>query len=916
MKPVKLTICAFGSYADTQEIDFEKLWEHGLYLICGDTGAGKTTIFDAITFALYGDASGTSGRTDKHLRSIYAPDTLRTRVTLTFLHQGRTYTVERCPGYAAAHRKTPYLEEVVLTLPDAPPITRVKEANAVLEDLLGLNKAQFRQVAMIAQGEFRQVLTADTKSRKNQLRKLFNTGKYALLEEKLSDEVKRQRAENAALERDMRTELTRAECEADDPAAGQLAEIRGDAHKMHLADDVLAALIRQDEARLAELASAQEEKRKLLDALSERKRKALERVEAAKSLADKEEEAKITDANLTAAAAALQEARSRENEADRLTQEAAAITARMGDYDDLERLRSLVQEAARELASHLTKQELAQKEAARLTALCEGMQREYDGLAGCGEEMLRQQQRLDDIGRALKELEDLQGALTKSARAEKDARQKFAAWTQADQVRIAAQAAYEQSRLLWQNQQAWQLSRELTEGLPCPVCGSVHHPQKAQEPQNAVGQDDFERCEKARDEANQAEREARRGYDLTRQRYEQLWGDTSERAQKALGSDDAAALDSRMAQRGTELASAKDAADAAYKTAEAGKTRRETLHLELTRKQAERDAQRTEADAQDKAVSAWAAKDKERREQFEQRANSLAFKTREEAQTRHDLLISRAKGIRDAIRKAEETHRRLSEEAKGLAGVISEKRAQLADMPNIDPAQATADHAAAQAQWQSANAMQQRLALRHSKNSDVRARVHALRDELAASVEKLSWLEMLDRTAGGNQLRQAKVHLETWVQMAWFDRILHAANLRLQDMTGSAYQLRRDQGGHQGESGLDLAVVDYINGKTRSVNSLSGGESFLASLALALGMSDVIAQQEGGIKLDALFVDEGFGSLDEELLRQAVGVLQGLSDGSRLVGVISHVQELRDRIDAKIVVSKKANGGSTARIVV
>lgn len=275
-----------------------------------------------------------------------------------------------------------------------------------------------------------------------------------------------------------------------------------------------------------------------------------------------------------------------------------------------------------------------------------------------------------------------------------------------------------------------------------------------------------------------------------------------------------------------------------------------------------------------------------------------------------------AANLEGAIAEADAAHRQATEDEKAHRGQAEAYRSQLAALPEYDLDAIAAQISTANDERKKLAETQRALLLRIERNRRAQHQISGARASLAAEDARLSWLSALTRTASGRLEGREKVMLETYVQMACFERILRHANRRMKNMSRGQYELVRASAADnkRSQTGLELNVRDYVNDTERPVASLSGGEAFLASLSLALGMSDEIQAQEGGVELDVLFVDEGFGSLDDELLQIAVNTLKSLGENNRLVGVISHVAELRERIDRKIIVRKATDGTSKAHI--
>ncbi len=925
MRPLHLTMSAFGSYAGLQELDLTRLGESGLYLICGDTGAGKTTIFDAITYALYdapsggGESKADALRSTKMLRSMYASPSTPTFVTLRFLHHEQEYTIRRSPAYMRPKLRGDGLVEekpaAELTMPDGTVIAD-RSVNSRLVELLGLNREQFKQVSMIAQGEFRELLKADTDKRITLFRDLFSTMNYARLQDHLAQDAAEQKRICDEHRRTIRDALRTVECTDSASAAESIAALREDALPPAEADSIIASLISEDEAaesaahaRMAALESTAAE-------LARQQDQALHRLELMRQLSQTEAQIAQDTVFITAAEQALAAARSRQEEALRYIAEAATLDARMPDYDRLE----AVQREQAALSSAITK---AKSDHDKLAASIEQMtqaiaaaREEQIKLSGCAVESERLRQSCDEAERLIVELDALLQSHGKLINARRNTHILMQAWQSAVQATSAAQARYQQLSAAWFSQQAGHLAKEcLMPGQPCPVCGSTAHPQPAKLPDSAVEKTDVEAAEQSRDKAQQAESRAHRAYEVAQTEAQQMEDQLRE---KAAFLDVLTLEDLPAAAQANRLSAAAqlDAARKALRDAQQGAARHAAISTALPQQEAALASAQAQQQATASALAAQQAKLAGLTEQAAALSASLAHPDKKAAQAHIIHLRKTAANIDHAITEADTTHRQAVEEAKARLGQAEAYRSQLTDLPEYDLDAIKVQIAAANDERKQRAEAQRALLLRIDRNRQAQRQITTARKALIAEDSRLSWLSALARTANGRLEGREKIMLETYVQMACFERILRHANRRMKSMSRGQYELVRASAADnkRSQTGLELNVRDYVNDTERPVASLSGGEAFLASLSLALGMSDEIQAQEGGVELDVLFVDEGFGSLDEELLRVAVSTLKSLGENNRLVGVISHVAELRERIDRKIIVSKAADGTSKARI--
>lgn len=1097
MRPLKLTVSAFGPYAGKVVMDLERLGEQGLYLVTGDTGAGKTTIFDAITYALYGEPSG-SDRDPSMLRSKYAQPETPTQVELVFSYGGKIYTVRRNPEYERPAKKgggtTIQKADAELVLPDGRLVTKAREVNREITGIIGLDRSQFSQIAMIAQGDFRKLLQADTKSRQEIFREIFKTRYYMVFQEKMKSEAGGLQRDCEAARASVQQYIGGVVCQEDDLLRPKVLKAQAGELPLQETVELIQRLIDQDQAEetrrqealdrldgalkeasalLGKAQEAQKVGEKLEQAQRERE-ELLPQVEMARNALQAEQERMPRQEAIGKELAALetelpryQELSRQEDDLAALVESIAALEENCGRQEEARTAQAQSLEAWRQeldaLASVdadrerlLREREQAESRKAALTALNTQVEQWQTCLQRLGEgqrqrEKLEQQKtelsaRLAEEKEVLKAAQEsflatagLSGEKQELLHHQERARERQQALSRLltgldeyDAEESALQAArriYEQVRAqseqmeetyrrknrAFLDEQAGVLAQSLTEGQPCPVCGALHHPAPAQLSGGASTEAELEEAKAAWEAAQQAAQEASMAagtqraalkerekqliqamadhidsptLDTAREQLtacqEDVLGDLT-RLHQALMDLEAqlvhrAELEQEIAHREEVLTELEGQAaklqetinlaevdqsalcgqqrqleDALCRDLSAhlencpleaaptaitqalteimGKTallaeREQALADKLRRKQelgqqipvAEQELRRLEETAAKvrEELAGARSRQKEMAGQIQARRDKLPFPNEESAREKITVLREEHQSLTHALALAQET---ASERQKELAAAD----AAMEELRRLLESAQTVDVEALQQQSQD-------LARQRTEESEAQKAVHtrlvtnqtALNHirERAADLEKLEeryrWMRALSNTVNGNLTGKEKIALETYIQMTFFDRILQRANLRLLVMSGGQYELkrRREAENNRSQSGLELDVIDHYNGSERSVKSLSGGESFKASLSLALGLSDEVQSAAGGIRLDTMFVDEGFGSLDEESLAQAIRALTGLTEGNRLVGIISHVSELKEKIEKQIIVTKEKTGGSRVEIVV
>ena len=906
MRPLKLTMSAFGPYAGQTTVDFDALGTTGLYLITGDTGAGKTTIFDAIAYALYGEASGET-RESSMLRSKYAEPETPTFVELTFANGGERYTVRRNPEYTRPKTRgtgtTVQKADAELTMPDGRVITKTREVTAAVTEVIGVDRAQFSRIAMIAQGEFRRLLLAQTDERKAIFRQIFRTGKYLALQNRLKDDAAALEKTCGELVAALRSTAETIGC--DDPDA------LPDAEDTDALLTALDALIDADADARAQANTKHEQTKaqhaRLLTELG--KAQAVEQARA--ELKTAEADLQQAQHEQAAARAALDTAEAKQPDMEQLLQDIARLQDALSQYEQLDKQRAQAKAAREALEEKTAALEQARAQAQATEQTCKSARAqltEQPKLAVAAEQTAQEQNAAEQRCKTLTELDRQRKRCAELQKKLEAAQEKYTRAAGAAQAALAHYSALDA--------QAGILARTLTPGQPCPVCGATEHPCPAAAPEQTPdaaarkrAKADSERAQRDAEERS-AEAAALRGQlTAVREALETACAaltpplDPKTLAQTLLALQEKATQDARCC-----------AGRLAEQRAQLDKL--QTLADGLSEQEAELQQQRDAIRAGETDCAARAARCDELDAAAANRAAELphadsgaAKAALTQAQTQHEAL-------RQALDTAQKQHAAAQAKCAQLRGKIATLHTQTDAAPaaDIDALQAQCDALSARidALQSQMNALDTRL----QQNRTARARLDTQRQEYDAAHERWQWVHALAATANGAIPGQEKITLEAFLQAAYFDRILGRANTRLLIMSGGQYELRRCEraGDNRSQTGLELEVVDHYNGTARSVKTLSGGETFAASLSLALGLSDEVQSSAGGVQLEAMFVDEGFGSLDSEALQQALTALVGVSGGCRIVGIISHVAELKERIDRQIIVTKDRSGGSRVQV--
>lgn len=970
MRPIHLRFAAFGPYAGQTDIDFTR-FEDGLFLVCGPTGSGKTTLFDAICFALYAHASGNTRTTDS-FKSHYASAEQLCFVEFTFSLEDKIYHIRRIPRQPVySKRKKEMIESggtVELTLPNGEVLSG-REANAHIEQLLGLSCEQFRKIVMLAQGEFRRFLDASSKEKQEIFRQIFRTDLYEQFTLRLGTQTDQLERQGESARQTSLSMMQQLDC-TEDPELEQLISAsepspqtvcqhltqslaQGQQQLQALEQDAslfeqqLTQLDLEQAQQLWQLFQSRQALNEQLSALHaqspaiERSRQQLSRLEQLSALLPSY--TLLTDCRQRT----VQKQQQLKQAHQQLEQHQATLLQAQQDFLQVEVLSAKREHLARD--SQQISQQIAQSK--RLSQLQQSLVQE--------QQQLEKAKRSVVLCRLLLQRAEQNASCQQLQKAQQLHRQVALLYQQLEQVEMKKKQLETCRRQLEQAQMAAQLAQDLQEGSPCPVCGAVHHPQPAKwledrpvEPQQL--------------EALEAQRLELFGQ-LSSQKA--LLAQLMEALPAAANPDELSALKaqledslSRLQQQIEQLIPAAKVSQPRYfdreylsnqilpmQQQEASHQRAlELLHQEqaalaeqlgIANLQPFNGAEQLEEQLMqmNRQQSQLSQQIRQYTERYQQASTRGAQLEQQHAQLTEDTQVLQCQLAALETDFSQQLHaQQLDTEADFLAlrsqleqipllkQQIEQHSAQLLSCsvklsqlneqignrtpPDLDALRE--QHSAVSSQLEQTRTQLRQLSQRQALNNRLMQGIQQLSEQLEQLGKEYELVGGLHRLCSGKNPQ--RLSFESFVLTSYFEQIVAAANLHLWQMSMGRYQLLRKKERSRGNtsSGLDLEIMDSYTGLPRHVSTLSGGESFETSLALALGLAEVVQQNAGGIQIQTMFVDEGFGSLDPQSLDSAIQTLTGLREEGRLVGIISHVPQLYERIPARIVVTSSINGSS------
>lgn len=956
MKPLKLTMSAYGSYAGVEVIDFSQI-DHGIFLITGDTGAGKTTIFDAIVYALF-DRSSAGAREPSDMRSQYAAADVPTYVEFTFSYgkdsgagDAQIYTIRRNPKYSRISKrrdKDGNLKETVeqpsveLTMPDGKQfVGKVRETNEKIVEIVGLDADQFTQIAMLAQGEFMKLLQAPSNKRKEIFGRIFDTKIYWQLQEYLKREAKSRYIELEDNKKYCEIELKAVKNTAFiDNITGGIESVDDKPDEYVFTDINGTELLQQIETLIHKGESAAADKNNSLAEMQNR----------INDIKDGLDKATVYNGSLTNLAKAV----AQKVEIEEKKQYIEDLKSKVKNAQKAEKVsvsekkciehQTMIKECNGRICEYEKQQENIKNELIKL----EESKEAYENKRKQREpELLAQIAALDEEMPLYEELKKLneelgirQKKLENSAKKEATEKKRL----EAEQVKLVEKhkitvgmlEEYQRLNDMFIAEQAGIMAASLQEGMPCPVCGSTTHPDKRKLSDSDVSQAVVNHAKAKWQEADKEEIKCSENIDILKSGLEDISAATRQistlcegikirleghRARLRYDSDVQAKL--HKTELEAEYAKLKKETEAAVRKWQETKDRQVKLDgvIVSEREQSSRLEEELEVcEADFNMVLSIQGFDDITIYKAALMTESDITKAERLIESYKEQVVRNSEAINQLLKYLVESEyvqtqnigdKKAVVYIQEIVGDISSDSADKLLKMKVDMSDMETEIDKLQNIHSRMHQEILELYAINQRNSEAYDKLKVLYEKREKLKAEYMLYSNLDKTANGNLSGSAKLDFQTYIQRRYFEAIIHEANKRLIKMSSNQFILQCrsfDKLGSQGAVGLDLDVYSLVNDKTRDVKTLSGGESFMAALSMALGMADVIQNTVGKISLDTMFVDEGFGSLDDESRTQAIKILQELAGDRRVIGIISHVTELKEQIDNKLVVEKNEKG--------
>ena len=882
MKPLKIKISAFGPYKNCIDIDFEKLGESGIFLITGDTGAGKTTIFDSISFALFGEVSG-SNRPVPSVRSDFADNDTETFVELEFTHKNKKYKIRRNPAYERTKKRG---EGTTKTSADASleyddkVISGTKNVDIKIEEILGINSKQFKQISMLAQGEFLKILFAESKDRTEIFRRIFDTDIYNQIAKRLADKTRIAKAELEQLKDYFAINSSNIVWKD-----GIQSVQPKDVNELFI-QEILEKLQQEIKINSEQFEKCQEQISKQSDENSKMEKE----ITAQKDKNDKidrcqklQEEQKV-----------LQEKQEDIKQKEILIQKSQEIINKILPKEDkkkeLEKEISQKQKVLQDISEKIELGKKKEEKFKQILELIEIIKVQFQKYSELKDGKTELEDKIKKLQVIIKEQENKKIASENAQKLE------------AEWEKLSTEVLEKEKEFF--REQAGILAEKLKENEPCPVCGSLHHPNLAIKSTSVLTKEELDNLKEKEEKSRKILTDATNKVTEINSKIETLIKEFGEKPDVELYNKKYAEISEKLEKAYNQLNDnykkimLKDIVIESFEydifkekiTNKISKEREEFLKLQ------------TQQEENKKQIDELLQKKEKAQNDYQNTLKELGFENEE--QYKKSVLNNLQIEIFSKEIEKYKTDVTIN------ATKLEEIQKEIKGFEKVDLTAKIQEFNNKKQELENMRKQQMEYHRIFENNNRILVDLQTNSKKLDSKIKEFTMVEDLSKIANGTVYGKRRIEFEQFVQASYFDMVIIEANKRLLKMTDNRFLLVRKESSERvsDKIGLELEVIDNYNGKRRDVKSLSGGEAFKAALSLALGLSDVIQSYSGGIVVDTMFIDEGFGSLDTESREQAINTLNQLTDNHKLIGIISHVTELKERIDKKVIVTKSTEG--------
>lgn len=882
MKPLKIKISAFGPYKNCIDIDFEKLGESGIFLITGDTGAGKTTIFDSISFALFGEVSG-SNRPVPSVRSDFADNDTETFVELEFTHKNKKYKIRRNPAYERTKKRG---EGTTKTSADASleyddkVISGTKNVDIKIEEILGINSKQFKQISMLAQGEFLKILFAESKDRTEIFRRIFDTDIYNQIAKRLADKTRIAKAELEQLKDYFAINSSNIVWKD-----GIQSVQPKDVNELFI-QEILEKLQQEIKVNSEQFEKCQEQISKQSDENSKMEKEIM----AQKDKNDKidrcqklQEEQKV-----------LQEKQEDIKQKEILIQKSQEIKNKILPKEDkkkeLEKEISQKQKVLQDISEKIELGKKKEEKFKQILELIEIIKVQFQKYSELKDGKTELEDKIKKLQVIIKEQENKKIASENAQKLE------------AEWEKLSTEVLEKEKEFF--REQAGILAEKLKENEPCPVCGSLHHPNLAIKSKSVLTKEELDNLKEKEEKNRKILTDATNKVTEINSKIETLIKEFGEKPDVELYNKKYAEISEKLEKAYNQLNDnykqimLKDIVIKSFEydifkekiTNKISKEREEFLKLQ------------TQQEENKKQIDELLQKQEKAQNDYQNTLKELGFEN--EKQYKKSVLNN------SQIEIFSKEIEKYKTDVTINATKLEEIQKEIKGFEKVDLTAKIQEFNNKKQELENMRRQQMEYHRIFENNNRILVDLQTNSKKLDSKIKEFTMVEDLSKIANGTVYGKRRIEFEQFVQASYFDMVIIEANKRLLKMTDNRFLLVRKESSERvsDKIGLELEVIDNYNGKRRDVKSLSGGEAFKAALSLALGLSDVIQSYSGGIVVDTMFIDEGFGSLDTESREQAINTLNQLTDNHKLIGIISHVTELKERIDKKVIVTKSTEG--------